>query len=536
MALLAHGDRRHRVHRQRPRALGPPGRRRLVGVAASSPEARRAAAAGSAPSARSTRPRSWSRDPDVDVVHICTPNHLHRPARRGRARGGQARDLREAARARRGGRAAPRRRSRRLGPPGRRPVRLPLLPDRPRGARARRAAGETGALRLMHGTYLQDWLLRPDDDNWRVDERARRRVARVRRHRLALVRPGRVRLRPPHRRGSRRACSPRCRSAPARPAATRSPPARRRATRARDDRGRRARPVRDRRRRARLGRRQPDLGGPQEPALARARRRRGGASPSTRSSRRSSGAAAASRSRSSAATPRRSPRAAARFAFLPGGHPQGYADCFDAFVADFYEAVRGRRAARRDADVRRRPARRADHRRRARLAHARSAGSTSRRAARPRRWRREARLPHRLHARAQPRGHRRLGGRRTATRRSSSPPGRSSATGRSPRATSRRTPSTRPRPSASAARSSDHGLVLSALAYYDNNLAPDPAERDGVPRPPARLHRRRGGARRRSRRHVHRPRPRPHASPRTCARPSASSRRSSTTRASAACA
>jgi predicted dehydrogenase len=32
--------------------------------------------------------------------------------------------------------------------------------------------------------------------------------------------------------------------------------------------------------------------------------------------------------------------AAARFAFLPGGHPQGYADCFDAFVAEFYDAVR----------------------------------------------------------------------------------------------------------------------------------------------------------------------------------------------------
>ena len=25
---------------------------------------------------------------------------------------------------------------------------------------------------------------------------------------------------------------------------------------------------------------------------------------------------------------------------LPAGHPQGYADCFDAFVGDFYEAVR----------------------------------------------------------------------------------------------------------------------------------------------------------------------------------------------------
>jgi predicted dehydrogenase len=32
--------------------------------------------------------------------------------------------------------------------------------------------------------------------------------------------------------------------------------------------------------------------------------------------------------------------AAARFAFLPAGHPQGYADCFDAFVADFYDSVR----------------------------------------------------------------------------------------------------------------------------------------------------------------------------------------------------
>jgi predicted dehydrogenase len=30
---------------------------------------------------------------------------------------------------------------------------------------------------------------------------------------------------------------------------------------------------------------------------------------------------------------------AARFAFLPGGHPQGYADCFDAFVADAYESI-----------------------------------------------------------------------------------------------------------------------------------------------------------------------------------------------------
>jgi predicted dehydrogenase len=32
--------------------------------------------------------------------------------------------------------------------------------------------------------------------------------------------------------------------------------------------------------------------------------------------------------------------AAARpYALLPAGHPQGYADCFDAFVAEVYEAI-----------------------------------------------------------------------------------------------------------------------------------------------------------------------------------------------------
>jgi hypothetical protein len=32
---------------------------------------------------------------------------------------------------------------------------------------------------------------------------------------------------------------------------------------------------------------------------------------------------------------------AAPYAVLPPGHPQGYQDCFDAFVADTYRAVAG---------------------------------------------------------------------------------------------------------------------------------------------------------------------------------------------------
>ncbi len=48
---------------------------------------------------------------------------------------------------------------------------------------------------------------------------------------------------------------------------------------------------------------------------------------------------------------------AAAYVTLPGGHPQGYADCFDAFVAETYAAIRGRAGRRRAADARRRAAR-----------------------------------------------------------------------------------------------------------------------------------------------------------------------------------
>jgi predicted dehydrogenase len=40
-----------------------------------------------------------------------------------------------------------------------------------REARARVQDGRLGAISSVQGTYLQDWLLTPSDDNWRVDER-----------------------------------------------------------------------------------------------------------------------------------------------------------------------------------------------------------------------------------------------------------------------------------------------------------------------------------------------------------------------------
>ena len=76
---------------------------------------------------------------------------------------------------------------------------------------------------------------------------------------------------------------------------------------------------------------------------------------------------------------------AARYAFLPGGHPQGYADCFDAFVADVYEAIRGGSAAEGMPAFTRRPARGPDHRRGPGLGPRRALG---RRGLRPGRCRR----------------------------------------------------------------------------------------------------------------------------------------------------
>ena len=141
---------------------------RLVGVAASS------AARGEAAAARLGAERAFAsaealvQDEDVDVVHVCTPNHLHLPLAEAALAAGKhvvcekplaldavgARRLVDAAAA--AGRVAAV------------PFVYRYYPT-VREAREHVRGGATGPLRLLHGTYLQDWLLRPEDDNWRVD-------------------------------------------------------------------------------------------------------------------------------------------------------------------------------------------------------------------------------------------------------------------------------------------------------------------------------------------------------------------------------
>jgi predicted dehydrogenase len=139
---------------------------RLVGVASSSP-ATTEAAVDRLGAERGFAAEDLATSPDVDVVHICTPNHLHAPLALAALEAGKhvvcekplatgpsaAAELVAAA-----GRA---------GAVATVPFVYRFYPM-VREARARVANGPL-VVRLAHGSYLQDWLSTDQDDNWRVD-------------------------------------------------------------------------------------------------------------------------------------------------------------------------------------------------------------------------------------------------------------------------------------------------------------------------------------------------------------------------------
>lgn len=108
------------------------------------------------------------RDPDVDVVHLCTPNHLHAPlARAALAAGKHVVCEKPLATT-----AADAQALVELATRARVVAAVPFVyrfHPVVREARARIASGRSGAIRLIHGCYLQDWLATADDNNWRVD-------------------------------------------------------------------------------------------------------------------------------------------------------------------------------------------------------------------------------------------------------------------------------------------------------------------------------------------------------------------------------
>lgn len=107
-------------------------------------------------------------DPNVDVVHICTPNYLHYPMAKAALEIGKhvicekplatssQQSLELVRLVQKTGLVAAVNHNLRY---------YPLCHE----ARARIQAGEIGQVRFIHGGYLQDWLLFAADWNWRLD-------------------------------------------------------------------------------------------------------------------------------------------------------------------------------------------------------------------------------------------------------------------------------------------------------------------------------------------------------------------------------
>jgi len=322
-----------RVHARSARLAGA----ELAGVAASSPQSAQAAAAELGAERAFDSAEHLVVDPAVDVVHICTPNHLHLPLAEAALAAGKhvicEKPLAlDAAGAQRLADAAAES-GRQAGVPF-----VYRYYPTVREARERVGSGQTGPVRLLHGTYLQDWLLRPGDGNWRVDERlggpsrafadigshwcdlaefvSGQRIARVSARLLTAV---------PERSSAegRPAFAAAGDEGDARPVTTEDAAV----VQFETDAGAIGSVVISQISAGRKNRLWIELDGAEE-ALAFDQEH-----PEELWSGRRESLTILRRDPATLSPP------AARFAFLPGGHPQGYADCFDAFVGDFYESI-----------------------------------------------------------------------------------------------------------------------------------------------------------------------------------------------------
>ncbi len=321
------------VHARSARLAGA----RVVSVAASSPESAEAAALALRADRAAASAEELVEDPELDVVHICTPNHLHQPLAAAALAAGKhvvcekplAMDAAGAEQLVAAAASADRQAAV--------PFVYRFYPT-VREARERVRSGETGLVHLVHGTYLQDWLLRPEDGNWRVDESlggASRAFADIGSHwcdlaefvtgqRLTRLSARTLTTVPERLSGAgTHAFAGGDGSGELRQVSTEDAAV----VQFETDAGALGSVVISQVSAGRKNRLWIEIDGSEE-ALAFDQEQ-----PEELWAGR----------RAAETIVRRDPGslspAAARYATLPGGHPQGYADCFDAFVADFYEAV-----------------------------------------------------------------------------------------------------------------------------------------------------------------------------------------------------
>ena len=153
-----------RVHARSAKLAGG----RLVGVVGSSPGRTREMAAefGTDPAVSSAE--DLISHPEVDVVHICTPNHLHVPLAEAALRAGKHVVCEKPLAVEAAGAARLVSLADEAGLVAAVPFVYRFYPT-VHEARARAERGDLGSVRLIHGSYLQDWLMGAGDYNWRVD-------------------------------------------------------------------------------------------------------------------------------------------------------------------------------------------------------------------------------------------------------------------------------------------------------------------------------------------------------------------------------
>jgi predicted dehydrogenase len=314
---------------------------RLVGVAASSPERSAAAAEALGAERAFDSAEELAEADDVDVVHICTPNYLHvELAQRALLAGKHVvcekpLALDAAAASRLAAAALETGRTHAV------PFVYRYYPTI-REARERVRGGATGLLRLLHGTYLQDWLLYQEDDNWRVNEEAGGAsrafadigshwcdlVEYVSGHRIARLVAQTMTAHPERVSASHRpafAADGDGSGGTLRQVGTEDVAV----VQFETDKGAMGSTIISQVSPGRKNRLWLELDGEEESLVFDQE------NPETLWCGRREQATVIHRDPLVLSPP------AARFATLPGGHPQGYGDCFDAFVADTYAAIRG---------------------------------------------------------------------------------------------------------------------------------------------------------------------------------------------------
>lgn len=153
-----------RVHARSARVAGG----HLIAVAASNRDRSNQAADEMGASGILDGPEDLAGRSDIDVVHVCTPNNLHETYVRAALESGKHVVCEKPLAMRSDAAAGLADLASHNGAVATVPFVYRFYPT-VREARRRTLEGEIGDLRLIHGSYLQDWLSRRSDWTWRVD-------------------------------------------------------------------------------------------------------------------------------------------------------------------------------------------------------------------------------------------------------------------------------------------------------------------------------------------------------------------------------